>query len=491
MKMKALVLTALFLIQPAFAHSPNPTELGKYNIGYTKEVIINSNVALPYEPGNPRPMQIEYWYPTKAKHGSPVIYSLLGFNRTLPSERRAISDPSVASGKFPLIILSPGSPGTSLHYTDLAEIMASHGYIVVGINHTGNTEMDSGARQSRLGGHTSVLCPLAAYGQNGGADGNRCSHLTANRCQERPVDVRFMIDTMLDRNNNKSNRFYKSINKDLIGLIGSSFGGNTALTMVGGNSALAIQPDPRIKAIAMMEPNVAGCSLPASDSSNARIPVLTVAGSSEVGVGVASSTDLFMNQLVNAAPNYFVTVRRVVGNPDPANPNDLPVGEPVDKWTSHGGVVGNLCKHEVAMAKAAAITLNVPAQDVFLGPITTPSPEGNILAAFYPTFIDEAGDGDVLGDSRICPEYNQFGPLYIATEPSPFLNPYQVGVQLTNAEAQKVVNHYVVSFFETQFMQDGGYKKLLSPSYAKKKNLDAIVQCKDLGGKSFSASCAK
>ncbi|SEK72179.1 Platelet-activating factor acetylhydrolase, isoform II [Aquimarina amphilecti] len=149
-----LILLLLFswvlpYILPVF-NLPKPT--GKYNIGSqyihlksTQDEIMTSDI------GDKRELMIKAWYPAildnekaepylnegdrvsfAVKHGLPkTIFNYLDIVKT-----HTYIKPSVAIGKFPVLIFSHGSYSQASGYYALIEEIVSHGYIILNINHT-------------------------------------------------------------------------------------------------------------------------------------------------------------------------------------------------------------------------------------------------------------------------------------------------------------------------------------------------------------------
>jgi len=131
--------------------------------------------------------------------------------------QRAVEDlPVSKAGGLSLLVFSHGSPGTSIQSVLLMETLASHGFIVVSIEHTGNT----------YDNFTDTL-------EESGA--------------RRVPDVSFLIDTFLDRNAIQGDDFYQRLDPASIGVLGHSFGGGTALGAVAG--FYGAPADDRVKAV--------------------------------------------------------------------------------------------------------------------------------------------------------------------------------------------------------------------------------------------------
>ncbi len=150
----------------------------------------------------------------------------------------------VTGEKLPLIVVSHGRRGWFGGHHDTAAALADAGFVVAALNHPGDTWRDTSRTDS-----LSVLV-------------------------ERPADIKRLIDYMLE-----SWPEATRINARRIGLYGFSFGGYTALAVIGGNPELRkglpgcatssllackqlesgetgqpITPDPRVKAAVIVDP---------------------------------------------------------------------------------------------------------------------------------------------------------------------------------------------------------------------------------------------
>ena len=110
------------------------TEAGFYNIGYRTESLTYDSAAT----GEPRSIRLAYWYPTLDDDaGANVRYGGL-----LPRQG-PVEDASVAvEGEMPVLVFSHGSNGFAEQSFFMTEFYASHGWIVVAMDHTGNAFRD-------------------------------------------------------------------------------------------------------------------------------------------------------------------------------------------------------------------------------------------------------------------------------------------------------------------------------------------------------------
>jgi predicted dienelactone hydrolase len=137
-------------------------------------------------------------------------------------ENEAFRDAPVAEGKFPLVVFSHGNGGFRMQSVFWCEHLASHGYIVVAPDHTGNAAAT--VVDNKLILHNSKAREQSAI--------------------DRPLDVGFMIDMMGKWNKGADSRFNGRLDMEKIGVGGHSFGGMT--------STMAADQDDRIDAIVPM-----------------------------------------------------------------------------------------------------------------------------------------------------------------------------------------------------------------------------------------------
>lgn len=240
-KLFACVFIAWVATIPTFCETPDPEAPGSYPVGVTSILLTDaSREALVGE--GARKLMTEIWYPaTEATRDMPKT-DLFTFFRGVPDATiaalmkmafgadylaagkamalDAVRDASIANGKFPLILFSHGNGGMRSQAIWWCEHMASHGYIVVSPDHTGN------AGATIIGGKLIPINPMLRD-KSGAA---------------RPKDISFLIDVFEGFNKGNDSRFYDHVDLEHIGVAGHSFGGFTALRVA--------DTEPRVDAIA-------------------------------------------------------------------------------------------------------------------------------------------------------------------------------------------------------------------------------------------------
>ena len=131
---------------------PEPT--GPYPAGTTSLWLTDTSRPDPWVPGvNARELMVSLWYPAapsggrRARYMTPAESGLQLTSRGITGipqdtlstvQTNAVSDASPAGRQhsLPLVVLSPGFTNSRSALTALAEDLASHGYVVAGIDHT-------------------------------------------------------------------------------------------------------------------------------------------------------------------------------------------------------------------------------------------------------------------------------------------------------------------------------------------------------------------
>lgn len=511
-----VVLIMLWVLSSSVVHAKNqpfaPAEqVGPYKIGYTRVELVDPSRDATF---GGRTLVTHIWYPiddANAAGAIPVIYdaglaslglfglpvshaifrspfgALVAASSTLPPSgdisgacppSPPLADPCATSvivglpissrGPFPLLMFSHGSDLDPHFYVSLTEYLASHGYIVVAPEHTGNRFVDNYASAiTGLGCGTLLIRP--------------CRDADVKSAVDRPRDIRFVLDQVLAGNASVGPAV---IDASRIGMYGHSFGGYTTLVVAGGTVSGAL-PDSRIKAIAPLSP-------PASVfefinpglvplTGNIEVPALVSFGQADHIFGinfVDQGREIFTDLDTRAVgEKYRVEIQRGVhtgfadtcaflagnleaiqhGNASPLDPINLLA------FLTFDGQIPQLPPAFVGKANAGPQSICKPG--LFYRPdnfavwnavtLLPPAPPIPLSAFLFPA---DQIPGYIDANSQYTPS-------------------------LVSSTHLQVVNTEVVAFFNKHLKGDMRYHRYLLPSYAHAKKLAAEVEyCKATPG---------
>jgi dienelactone hydrolase len=174
----------------------------------------------PTDPTRRRPLPVELWYPAgEAARGRDVDPATRDTYEVLPGFpvvwQEAARDAAPRPGRYPLVLFSHGYGGHRRQSTFLCTHLASHGYVVAAVDHTGNTITDVLQLMVQLAG--------------GGALPDLGAQL-ADFIALRPDDVVFLLDALLG---GLDAAIAPLIDPTHVGMSGHSFGGWTTLKIAG------------------------------------------------------------------------------------------------------------------------------------------------------------------------------------------------------------------------------------------------------------------
>jgi dienelactone hydrolase len=295
---RAILLTLCLIAGGAFrAHAadaalPDPEKPGPYPVGVTTMVFVDHSRTDAATDG-PRSLMTEIWYPATdeakgmpknrlseffLKNKSPeftlLMLAVFGVDLTEADSRFqnfSVRDAMMRDGLFPLLLFSHGNGGFRMQNTFWCEHMASHGYIVMSPDHTGN------CAGTFVDGNLVLI-------QQGDAARKQFA-------LDRPKDISFLIDTMDRMNKGNDSRFFGRVDMANIGMSGHSFGGYTC-TWIG-------NLEPRVKALAPM----AGA---AEERTNFDTPVMVLLADEDDTLGGDSAAKLAKYCEMSKGPHYLV-----------------------------------------------------------------------------------------------------------------------------------------------------------------------------------------
>ena len=160
-----------------------------------------------------RLLPAEVWYPaTDADAGRDVdpasrdTYDLVpGFP---PFSQDAVRAAAPRAGRHPVVLFSHGYGGHRRQSTFLCTHLASHGYVVAAVDHTGNTMLD--VIRQLMQAESGLKLPSIAEQAKAFAE-------------DRPADMTFLLDTLLD------DELAAHVDAERVGITGHSFGGWTTI----------------------------------------------------------------------------------------------------------------------------------------------------------------------------------------------------------------------------------------------------------------------
>jgi predicted dienelactone hydrolase len=229
--------------------APDPLLPGPYPVGVTTTTFV--------DPARDRPLRTEIWYPADESARSlppspitdfvdPSLAPLLA-DSTVPLT--AVRDVAVSpDAPFPLVAFSHGNGGIRFQNTFQAERLASHGFVVVAPDHTGNTLLDLGDD------------PMSAV--------------------NRPLDISFLYDEMTRATDEPGGPFAGWVDASLpFGVTGHSFGSYTSLAVA--------STDPRVGAALPM-----AYGIPGLISSSYSTPTFLMLATEDDTIGLEGNADI-------------------------------------------------------------------------------------------------------------------------------------------------------------------------------------------------------
>src|SRR5271165_3896570 len=203
-----------------------------------------------------------------------------------PYELSAAMNAPIASGSFPLIVVSHGSGGSPMSHRTLAAHLARNGFVVAMPEHPGNNRNNNELVD------------------------------TIDNLTNRPRHVRQVIDWGF-----ATGPFASSLLPDAAAIVGHSMGGYTALAVAGGVPTsfprespdrqprqIEVEPDPRVKALVLLTP-ATPWFMAAGALRGVRVPILLWTGEND------AITPEFHADLVKAGvPDVALVEHRIAAN---------------------------------------------------------------------------------------------------------------------------------------------------------------------------------
>jgi dienelactone hydrolase len=215
--------------------TPFPPPSGKYRVG-TSELLWNiSDISSP----NNLLLIAKVWYPTYAKNGthspyleqmgrrfSPktalnlfyrLIFSKFLLGRVAATPALIDTSPSNSQDGFPLVLFSPGLTGINSLNTFYALEFASHGFVVVGINHPGSSLSTMLTDGSQIGITQEVF-----------DDFSHPDLMVSKLAINQSNNISLVLDRVINLNSAANSLLYQKIDTSKIFAAGHSIGGSAS-----------------------------------------------------------------------------------------------------------------------------------------------------------------------------------------------------------------------------------------------------------------------
>jgi dienelactone hydrolase len=221
-----------------------PVPAGRYAVGRALYDWVDMNRVDPLsdQPSQKRELLVWVWYPAHVDSSeAPAPYLPAAWiqardhdqgmgvllERNFASiQTHSFADVTLAdaSSSYPILIMEPGMGPLPTDYTVMAENLASHGYVVVGINPT-YTSFIIVFPDGRMAPRSSKgAIPDRADAATVARDANAITRVWAD-------DVIFVMNQLTSLNGDKASLFYTRLDLEHIGVFGHSFGGATAIAV--------------------------------------------------------------------------------------------------------------------------------------------------------------------------------------------------------------------------------------------------------------------
>ena len=271
-----LVGVAISGTTPVNAQSAVPPGPGDVGPGAPTNAVGRRTIQIPSEPG--RTLTADVWYPADAAAVTGVARSTYTFPGLSYTSSVAFDAPPISgAGPFPLVVYSHGSGGLRYISAYLAEALAGRGFVVVAVDHTGNTAIDDFAKTTLP--RKEIL-------------------------RLRPVDIRAEIDAMAAASADPTDPFAGAIDTTRVGLVGHSAGGTGVLMIAAGHDGVAAEK--RVRGVV----GLAAYVDPVSELELARLttPVMLISGTLDTTTPIKTQTERAWKR-IPGDPAYRVDLR--------------------------------------------------------------------------------------------------------------------------------------------------------------------------------------
>lgn len=221
---------------------PNPT--GPYAVGTILLPMRDASRDEAYRPGTKRQFMIQIWYPADSSRQPIAAYQRWD---EIPWKERYLAflrahaqwqaPPTTQAGLFPVLLFDHRWGGARTQDTALLEDLASHGYMVVAVDHP-----YIASHVLLPDGHVALQAVDLDHFPGNAAD---TIHLWNATLSTWVQDDRYVLDTLQTKSQQRSFLLYHAFDVARVGALGHSFGGAAAMALCG--------VDPRVVAAVNMD----------------------------------------------------------------------------------------------------------------------------------------------------------------------------------------------------------------------------------------------
>lgn len=233
----ALATLSCSAVLPMF-RLPAPT--GPNAIGTRIIHLVDNSRVEVHDSSRKRELMIQIWYPAATTRNPYAPYRrreettfVSSYQSVLPTHSR-LNAPVLAGGVFPVLLFNPSWNGRRTQNTYLVEDLASHGYVVVGIDHAYNSEP-----VAFPDGRVIHFVPTPDMDFST-ASLETIEAAAAKELATQAADTIFVLNQLVKMNADPESPFYGHLDTNNVGTFGHSFGGAV--------SAQVCRDDPRIRA---------------------------------------------------------------------------------------------------------------------------------------------------------------------------------------------------------------------------------------------------
>jgi dienelactone hydrolase len=228
------LVVLVFLIASLWLQRSLPAPTGPYAVGRTLQVWVDAtrSETLSEQTGVYRQVPVVIWYPASptTTAGADYFPNLSSLAKTLVASGEVsalevfglrfirshapLEAPIAGSStEYPVLILSPGNGTNVEFYSGIAEELASHGYVVVGLNHP----FDVAAVRLQDGSIAQFAPGPLAFSEH--------EAWIADRMAVRTEDILFVLEQIAELNAEDAVRFKGRLDLERVAVMGHSLGG--------------------------------------------------------------------------------------------------------------------------------------------------------------------------------------------------------------------------------------------------------------------------